>query len=391
VHCRTVVDTARVLDAMKDAEAGYFDPRDPYSALPAGFSPSASYLSVTAASGAKPLEGVRIGVVREYMVKHSANDRAMSDLVNAEIVGVLRDRLGATIVESVDPLYPDDPSIPNMTYTFQRALAEILPFHMPEYLQRRRADGTLVYAVDGFDVTTRDYIVKAAEGLAPLSERLNLRSINVGPPSASFAFDLARYLLRRGDARVKDWATLNANATYHSESRVAAMKNWENRTDLASEGITQNVVMRDVMRMVVETVMRQNRLDVLVNPTTTVPPAKIGDANQPIVNDRPIGRYPTSANAGIPEITVPAGFNRTVFNPRFALTPARTSYATVANEDRPVTVAAPLPVGISFWAGPGDEARILRVAAAYERATTHRRAPAAFGPVGRSGSIRAQQ
>ena len=60
---------------------------------------------------------------------------------------MLRDRLGATLVESFDPLYPDDPSIPNMTYDFQQALAEILPFHMPEYLQRRRTDGTLRYAV----------------------------------------------------------------------------------------------------------------------------------------------------------------------------------------------------------------------------------------------------
>jgi amidase len=386
IQCRTVADTARVLDAIKDSAAGYFDPRDPYSALPAGFTPNASYVSLTAAAGAKPLEGVRIGIVREYMVKHAANDRAMSDLVNAEILGVLRDRLGAALVESVDPLYPDDPSIPNMTYTFQQALAEILPFHMPEYLQRRRADGSLIYAVDGFDVTTRDYIVKAAVGQAPLSDRLNLRSINNGPPSASFAFELARYLLRRGDARVKDWATLNANATYHSESRVAAMKNWESRTDLASDGITHNIVMRDVVRMVVEKVMRENRLDVLVNPTTTIPPARIGHANQPAVNDRPVGRYPTSANAGIPEITVPAGFNRTVYDPSFALTPARTGYASVANEDRPTTLDAPLPVGISFWAGPGAEASILRIAAAYERASQHRRPPSAFGPVSGAGS-----
>jgi len=384
-QCRTVTDTARVLDAIKDSAAGYFDPRDPYSALPAAFTPSASYVSLTAATGAKPLAGVRVGIVREYMVKHAANDRAMSDLVNAEIIGVLRDRLGATLVESVDPLYPDDPAIPNMTYTFQRAIAEILPFHMPEYLQRRRADKTLLYAVDGFDVTTRDYLVKLAEGQAPLSDRLNLRSINNGPPSAGFAFDLARYLLRRGDARVMDWATLNANATYHSESRVAAMKNWENRTDLASDGITNNIVRRDVMRMVLEKVMRENRLDVLVNPTTTIPPAKIGFADQPTVNDRPVGRYPTSANAGIPEITVPAGFNRIVYDPSFALTPARTGYNSVANEDHPTTLEAALPVGISIWAGPGDEASILRVAAAYERATHHRRPPSAFGVVAPEG------
>jgi amidase len=40
-----------------------------------------------------------------------------------------------------------------------------------------------------------------------------------------------------------------------------------------------------------------------------------------------------------------------------------------------------LPVGISFWAGPGEEPAIFRVAAAYEAATKHRMAPPAFGPL----------
>lgn len=38
--------------------------------------------------------------------------------------------------------------------------------------------------------------------------------------------------------------------------------------------------MRDVMRMLVNKVMQQNDLDVLVNPTTTIPPVKIGYASQ---------------------------------------------------------------------------------------------------------------
>ena len=63
----------------------------------------------------------------------------------------------------------------------------------------------------------------------------------------------------------------------------------------------------------------------------------------------------------------------------------------MANEDRPTTLDAALPVGISFWAGPGDEAAILRIAAAYERATAHRRPPSAFGPVQREGSAMATQ
>jgi Asp-tRNA(Asn)/Glu-tRNA(Gln) amidotransferase A subunit family amidase len=308
----------------------------------------------------------------------------MSDQVNEEITKVLRDRLGAEIVESVDPQYPDDPAIANMTYTFQQAIAEILPFHMPEYLQAKAADGTLLYAVPGFDVASRDYMVRVGEGLAPLSPKINLRSINDGPSSASFGFDLARYLLRRGDTRVTDWASLNANATYHSQTRVAAMKNWENKTNLASKGMTQSVQMRDVMRMVVQKVMAQNRLDVLVNPTTTLPPAKIGFANQPVVNNRPVGRFPTSANLGIPEITVPAGFNRVVYEPRFALNAAKNAYETVANETDRTLAASPLPVGISFWAGAGEEPAIFKVAAAYEAATRHRAAPAAFGPVRRA-------
>jgi len=288
-----------------------------------------------------------------------------------------------------------------MTYTFQQALAEILPFHMPEYLQKPpagragrggeggeggdgatpRADGALPYAVANYDITKRDYMVKAAEGQAPWSDKLNLRSANSPGSSASFGFNLVQYLLRRGDARVKDWASLNANATYFSANRVAAMKNWENKTDLASDGMTQNIKMREVMRLVILKVMRQNNVDVLVNPTTTIPPTRIGYAGQPQVNSRPAGRFPTSANLGIPEMTVPAGFNATVYEPDFVLNTAKTAYATVANNDRRSTLAIPLPVGISFWAGPGDEGPVIKAAAAYEAVTKHRKAPPAFGPV----------
>jgi Asp-tRNA(Asn)/Glu-tRNA(Gln) amidotransferase A subunit family amidase len=389
IQCRTVTDAARVLDALKDPTRGYFDPRDIYSALPKGLIAQQPYASFANTAGAaaktgKPLAGLRIGIVREYMVKHAANDAAMSDQVNGEITQILRDRLGAELVESFDPMYPDDPSIPNMAYNFQQALAEILPFHMPEYLQRPGRDGALPFAVPNADVTRRDYMVKVGEGQAPWSDKLNIRSVNNGPPSASFAFNFAQYLLRRGDARVKDWASLNANAKYYSATRVAAMKNWENTVDLASDGITQNIKMREVMRLVILNVMRQNNIDVFVNPTTTIPPARIGSANQPAVNDRPVGRFPTSANVGIPEITVPAGFNTIVYEPDYVLNAAKTGYVATANDRRPSTLEFPLPVGIAFWAGPGDEGVVIKVAAEYEAATTHRRAPPAFGAVSQS-------
>jgi amidase len=376
IQCRTVTDAARVLDALKDPTRGYFDPRDIYTALPKGLisqQPYASYAIGPVVNATKPLAGMRIGIVREYMVRHTSNDAAMSDLVNAEIKQVLRDRLGAELVESFDPLYPDDPSVPNMTYNFQQALAEILPFHMPEYLQKAPGGGR--------GVTTRDDMVKAAEGQAPWPDQLNMRSVNNPGAAASFGFNLAQYLLRRGDARVKDWASLNANAKYFSASRVAAMKNWENKVDITSAGMAQNIKMREVLRLVILKVMRQNNVDVLVNPTTTIPPARIGYAGQPQVNSRPIGRFSTSANVGIPEITVPAGFNTIIYEPDYVLNPAKTSYLSAANNDRRSTLEFPLPVGMSFWAAPGDEDVVIKAAAAYEAATRHRKPPSAFGAV----------
>jgi Asp-tRNA(Asn)/Glu-tRNA(Gln) amidotransferase A subunit family amidase len=180
---------------------------------------------------------------------------------------------------------------------------------------------------------------------------------------------------------VRDWESLNAHAKYYTESRAVAMKNWQDKVDLVSAGNTQDVKMREVMRMVVLKVLEQNNLDLLVNPTTTVPPAKIGYASQPSINSRPAGRFPTSANLGIPEITVPAGFNRIVYEPAFALNAAKDNYTSVANDTVESMSDLPLPVGISFWAAPGDEPLLFKAAAAYEGATKHRKPPAAFGPV----------
>ena len=385
INCRTVEDAARVLDALANPDRGFHDPRDIYAALPRALVPEAPYASFVVdaeTARAKPLAGVRIGVVREYMVRHTDNDAAASDLVNEQILRVLRDELGAEIVESSDPAYPDDPSIPNMAYDFHRAIAEILPVHMPEYIQARDAGGGYRFAVPGYDVTSRDYLVRAAEGAAPLSPDLNLRSINRSPRTLSLSFHLAQYLMRRGDATVTDWTSLNANSKYSSERRAVAMRNWENTRDIRSAGITRRVKMREVMRLVLLNVLHRNEIDVLVNPTITVPPVRIGYAGEPSVDDRPTGRFPTSANLGVPEITVPAGFNRIVYDPEYVLNDERNGYDNVTGS-RPTELDAALPVGISFWAGPGEEPIVLRVASAYEAATKHRRPPPDFGPVGR--------
>jgi Asp-tRNA(Asn)/Glu-tRNA(Gln) amidotransferase A subunit family amidase len=384
IMCRNVEDAVLVLDALKDPERGYFDPRDMYTALPNALISEEPYANFVVdekdlKGKSKPLEGMRIGIVREYMVKHTLNDVAISDQIDNEIKTILRDKLGAEIVESFDPLYPDDPDVPNMEYTFQDALAEILPIHVPEYFFKTRA-GALEFAVPGYDVTTRDYMVKVSEGLAPLSDNLNMRRITSYPSEFSRGFHMAQYWLERDDARVNDWASLNANAKWLSDDDRAGAKNWENQVDIRSDGNTERMKMREVLRLVLLKVMYENDLDAFVNPTITVPQAKIGDASEPTVKNRGSGRFPLSADLGIPEITVPAGFNEVVYEPKFVLNTAKTNYNSITNNVQS-SFPNPMPFGISFWAGPGNEPELIKIASAYESATHHRVPPPDFGPL----------
>ena len=387
IHCRTVRDTALVLDALKDPELGYFDPRDIYTAVSDALVSTEPYATFTVSEDSsdrseKRLAGMRVGIVREYMVKHTLSDVAISDQIDNEIKTVLRDQLGASLVESVDPLYPDDPTVPNMEYTFQDALAEILPIHMPEYFSKTTDSGALEFAVSGQDVTTKRYLVRVGEGKAPLSPNLNLRRVSRAPLTRSFAFHIDQYLDRRGDERVKDMASLNANTKYFSDAAEAGSENWAAVDDVSSIGNTERMKMREVMRLVLVKVMRENRLDVLVNPENTVPHQKLGGPSEPSTNGRSASGATQAITAlvGAPEIVVPAGFNQVVYEPRFVLNATRNDYGTVTGEARSL-LDIPLPASMMFWAGPGDEAAVLRAASAYEAATRHRLPPPAFGPL----------
>ncbi|MEJ1963068.1 MAG: amidase family protein [Gammaproteobacteria bacterium] len=221
VHCRSVADAVKVLDTVKG-----FNSEDMYTALTPGIIPKDPYASflVTDASN-QPLKGKRIAVVREFMVKHVKNDAAISDQIDGEIKKVLRDQLGAELVESVDPLYPDDPTIPNLKYTFEDAFREILPHNVPEYFWQKTPDGKLEFAVPGWDVTSIDYALALSAGKAPLSDKLNLRRIarNLGNPDGLFQQN--KYLMQRGDARITDWAAWVANSKFKTDAQRASSEN----------------------------------------------------------------------------------------------------------------------------------------------------------------------
>lgn len=385
IMCRSVKDATLVLDAFRDPKTGgYFDAGDPYTALPRIVASKTPYVAVLSSSGAKPLTGMRIGVIRELMVKDTPGHAAVSDGINRELQ-VLQS-LGAELVESVDPKYPDDPSIPNMTFTFNDAIAEVLPFHMPEIFSSKK-DGKPEFMVPGYDVTSRKYLVGLATHKAPLPEGLNFRRVFSNPPANpdevtgyTFSYQLAEYLAKRGDSRVHDWATLNANAKYFNDVRRAAMKNWENKEiDTRTNAITYTMKRRDALRMAMTKVLEQNKLDMFVNPVNNTLQGKIGGASESGGGGGG-GGYGYGAMLGIPEVFVPAGFADTIYDLKFKLSSDGKKYEGMEGTE-PTKLASALPYNIAFWAEPGQESALLKVASAYEAATHHRKPPPAFGPV----------
>ncbi|WP_245586104.1 amidase family protein [Solimonas soli] len=387
IMCRSVKDAATILDAFRDQTTGsYFDPRDPFTAAPPRAvlptEPGAFVAAATRAGGSKPLAGVRLGVIRELYVKSTPGAAAVSDGVNQELQ-VLKD-LGAELVEDVTPEYPDDPLMLNMTFGFRDAFAEILPFHMPETFSWKK-DGKPMFTVPGWDVGSRKYLVAVSAHKAPLPDNMNFRTIFANPPpnpdevtGYTFAFQFAQYLTLRGDSRVYDWQTLNANAKYYNDVRRAAMKNWENKEmDIRTNAITYTIKRRDALRMAMTKVLEQNRLDAFVNPVNLKLQGKIGGAQLRTSNDG----FGYGAMLGIPEVFVPAGFAGSIYDGEFKLSADGKKYESVEAAAPTRLGGVGLPYNVGFWAEPGQEANLIRIGSAYEAATHHRKPPPAFGPV----------
>jgi amidase len=389
IHARTLADAARVLDAVKDPERGYFDPRDPFTALPKRLIPDQPYASFSLSDEAlkaspKPLQGIRVALLREHFVKKTLNHEAISDQIDQEIKRVLRDQLGAELVETLTPDYPDDPDVANLTYTFSDAFSELLPRFMPEVFTRKDDKGKLYFAVPGHDVTSYDYLLKLSKRQAPLTAAIditNFGSFATAPCDISncsdAAFDIDRYLADRGDAKITNWAAWAANAKFRDDASRAGAQNWIHYTRHAAEGKADRLARSHVARMALLQVMYQNRIDVFVHPENTVPTPKIQGPN--------VGTYSLDGITPffqIPRIVVPAGVTDVVYEPQYALKGDKTDYESVL---APGTAKSKLPhampVAITFFSGQGEEPVLIKVGTAYESATHHRFAPPQFGPL----------
>lgn len=385
IHARTLADAVKVLDAVRDPVSGYYDSRDAFTAVPKVLVPTAPYASyLSSASNPKPLQGLRIAIVREHMVKKTANHVAISDQIDAEIKRVLRDQLGAELVEMRASEYPDDPTVPDLKYTFGDALSELLPWTMPEIFQRRTKAGKPVFEVPGFDVTSYDYLLKLSKRQAPLTDAVNLANFaNFGAlpcqPAlcADLAFDIDRYLIERGDARIKTWGDWVANAKFREDKSLAGARNWAQWQGHGQAGKADALARSHIARLALLRVMHENRIDVFVHPENTVPTPKIQGPNVGAISLDGISPF-----FQIPRVVVPAGVTTTIVEPQYALNADRTDYLPVlAPSAKQTPLKHPLPISITFFAGQGEEPVLIKVGTAYESATHHRVAPPAFGPL----------
>jgi amidase len=389
IHARTLGDAARVLDAMKDPKTGYFDPRDPFTLLPRELIPAQPYASFAIGDAdlkqsPKPLKGLRVALLREHFAKKTQNHVAISEQIDQEVKKVLRDQLGAELVETVTPDYVDDPEVANLTYTFADALSELLPRFMPEVFSRRDEKGELVFAVPGHDVTSYDYLLKLSRREAPLTPAVtitNFDSFGVIPCDTSncsdFTLDMDRYLSARGDQRIKNWADWIANAKFRQDASTVGAQNWLNWKDHTNAGKADRLARSYVARMALLKVMYENDIDVFVHPENTVPTPKIQGPN--------VGTHSLddiSPFYQIPRIVVPAGATEVIYEPKYALNEDKTNYISVLPPGTPKTrLPHPMPISITFFSGQGEEPVLIKVGTAYEAATHHRFAPPAFGPV----------
>ena len=124
IQGRKLADCARILDALKDADDGYYDSRDPFTTVPRSSILATPYLDHAKASGAAGRLSVAgsASFANRWSVRRAR--RPKLPIVTAaaqEIKTVLGNQLGATLVESSDPLWKRDPDIEQMKVDFRRA------------------------------------------------------------------------------------------------------------------------------------------------------------------------------------------------------------------------------------------------------------------------------
>ena len=170
-------------------------------------------------------------------------------------------------------------------------------------------------------------------------------------PCMGFKYDLNRFLAARGErVPMKDLAQIVKSGKFHpnNQRRLETAENGpENGPDSAACKADANY--REQVRAAVVKAMDNLKLDAFVYPTWSNPPRLIGDLNTPHGDNSQF----YSPTTGFPAINVPMGYTR----------------------------GDTLPAGMTIYGRAWSEAKLLKIAYAYEQTTHHRRAPAHTPPL----------
>jgi len=276
--CRTVEDAARILDVI----AGY-DPKDEMTVFSIGRKPARPYASYAAAWGTGRLDGVRIGVLREYM------SRKLFAKADEESIGIIERaiddirKLGAAIV---DP-GPDKE-------LFKDCLARYAPRLMNSAFARQYPQ------IFGADQILALLDLDGNPNRVP--EALSLRTLNAGGigPSGEGKFEINRYLRERGDGNIRSNADLIAKSRFYTDPNFPDRKQARERDETATVLDTSvRLQGRFAMQTMLLQCMQDQRLDALVSPMSTVPPRKLTSPREPAVNGRTADRLVTHRPAGV--------------------------------------------------------------------------------------------
>lgn len=408
ILCRTLEDCATVLDALKDPQQGYYDPRDPYTTVPRSSVLAAYRPHLSPHGHAGALRGIRLGVIRESMLTGgSLAAEPITQAAAREVQTVLADHLGATLVESSDPLWTPDPRCERMGVDYRIALARLVPVFMPDLLFRLQPDGNPVFpdfaaCIERTEfspgvfhgsgqMTPIDYMVALADGLITPPSNLDVSTVQNQILAHGFRYHISQYLSRRAHdwaalgqtETLRDWRSLNQRSKFWGDDQRSAFLNWEEIRDPRNplggrQGIDERIMLRELLRRVDMMVIYENKLDALVRLHTPLPPALIGGAEEPGLIDRLRYEHFFGPNAGLTEILVPAGYVQVAYDAAFALHPGKTHYISVANPQATLLDAPGLPFSLVFRAEPGKEDVSLRIASAYEQASRRRVSPPMF-------------
>ena len=367
--CRTVEDDAKMLTAV----VGY-DAKDPLTAFSIGRLPAQPYSSF--ATGGR-LDGVRIGVIREYMdVRlYSKRDEAVIEVVDKAIADLRK--TGATIL---------DPGQGGalLTDCFQK----YVPQAFGKLFTRQHPD---LFPVDASGKATIDHVAKLVEmtvnpKLVP--DGISIRDAGSVQAVGDSAYWRALYLHTRDDAKLKTVKDVNAatnpivdpeftasspNISTATPYGTRPSRSLNGNADVSELDMADRMLQRFAFQQVVMSCMADLDLDAFVYPTNNIPPEKIQAPEEPAVNGRNQAHWVVLGQHGFPAITVPAGFTTMIYDrvPDPA-SPDRTGTRMVG------PLAARLPVGVDFAARPFGEPTLIRIASAYEKLTRHREPPSEF-------------